>query len=126
VTEHTNDDVCPMCPGRHGTAAQCDHSAYSRRQLRFLRAHREAYETAYLSPDPKSSSNELERLERERKNLPRGHYCTCDPLHCAMCQRLACQRPNGPDVGVEIGRTSLVNAPTPMVIMLDVEAGYAA
>jgi len=37
------------------------------------------------------------------------------------CVRLDAQRPNGPDVGVEIGRTSPVTAPMPATLMLDLE-----
>lgn len=117
---------CPLCPGEHGGPGPCDHHAYTRQRLRFIRIHQEAYSAAYLSPDPQAASNELERLSREYRTLPPRHDCSCWPEHCRACAALGAQRPRGSDVAVSIGRGSLVNAPCPMVLMLDVEAGYAA
>lgn len=115
-------------------SATPDNSTYSRRFIAFVRIHLIEYETAYLAPTPSSSRANLERLRREYMTLPPRHICTCycSFLHeqrtgnvCQECQRrrkLAVKQ----DIAIEIGRTSPVNAPLPLVLMLDYAAGYAA
>lgn len=121
---HTFDNACPACPGRGGQAGQCDHSSYSKRRLRFINAHIEAYTSAYLNPDPSAARNELERLNDEYRTMPSRHDCSCWPTHCRACAKLAVQRTNAASA-VEAGRTRAVHAPMPMTTMLDVHASYA-
>jgi hypothetical protein len=125
--EHTYTKNCLHCgDGRPGTI--CDLSGYSARRIRFILAHREAFNAAYLDPNLSAASNELERLSREYIELPPRHDCSCrcpneqrGRPRCMECVRVDAQRPNGPSVGVEIGRTSPVTAPMPATMMLDLE-----
>jgi hypothetical protein len=129
---HTYNDDCPHCgDGRSGT--RCDLAAYSVRRIRFVLAHREGFNAAYLNPDKRSSSSELERLNREYQTLPPRHSCTCrcprEDLArgyppCAECRRLRAQVPLQ-DIGVSIGRTAMVHPPTPSPLMLDLERAIA-
>ena len=107
---------------------------YSKHFIRFVRAHREEYETAYLAPTPVSSRAQLERLRREFVNLPPRHVCTCWCSYlrerttgkvCVICAQRRRHEPHDAALA-EIGRTSPVHPPLPLVIMLDLEAGYAA
>jgi hypothetical protein len=124
---HTYGQDCPVCgDGRSGT--RCDLSTYSARRVRFVLAHREAFNAAYLNPDKRAASNELERLNREYATLPPRHDCSCmcpnvrhGRMRCHECQRLDEQRPKGPDVAVEIGRGAMVHPPTPSPEILDLE-----
>lgn len=111
-----------------------DQRLYSKRYIAFVKAHREAFEAAYLAPSPQTTRNELERLSREYATLPPRHICTCWCSYlrerttgnvCVDCRK---RRANAVqhDIAVEIGRSSPVNAPMPLVTMLDLEAGYAA
>jgi hypothetical protein len=100
-------------------------SGYSPRRVRFILAHREAYEVAYLNPGRGAASHEMERLEREYQTLPPRHSCTCRCPNevrgwgpCPECKRLR-DTSVRQDVGAEIGRTSKVNAPMPSPVMLD-------
>ena len=105
---HTFDNACPQCPGRGGQAGKCDHSSYSRRRVRFMKAHMEAYDAAYLNPDPRSAKNEMERLDNEYRTLPPRHDCSCWPTHCAECAKLAQQRvQRDSSTAVEAGRVVL-------------------
>jgi hypothetical protein len=135
--QHTDDNptgICTLCPGEHGGPGPCDHAQYSRKRIRHILAHREAYTAAYLNPDPRAASNELIRLEAEYRTLPPHHSCSCQKLNargvyvwdCLVCAQLDARRPRGLDVALEIGRTSLINPPLPLVAMLDLEAGYTA
>lgn len=132
MSEHTHNQACILCPGKDGRPGRCDHDGYSKRYVRFLLAHREAFETAYLAGNG-SSRNELERLRREYETLPPRHVCTCiqtnqrtgiREYHCLECRRLGEAIPRQ-DIAVEIGRSGSIEAPMPMVNMLDVNAGYA-
>lgn len=134
AVEHSHDLRCPLCPGEHGGPGPCDQQNYSRRRLAFIRAHQEAYDAAYTNPDPKAASNELERLRREWETLPFRHACTCPRLnrrtgiieyHCLQCRKIGDQIPKQ-DIAREMGRTSPINAPMPLVVVLDLYAGYAA
>lgn len=131
MTEHTYrfgatpDDRCALCESR-----DCDHRSYSKAYVRFVQAHREAFDAAYLDGNAQASRNELERLEREWKTMLPRHDCTCRPEHCYECGRIAQKRREkvdgfSEDVAIEIGRTSPVHAPMPMALLLDVNAGYA-
>ena len=107
---------------------RCDLSGYTARRVRFILAHREAFNAAYLDPNRSAASNELERLSREYITLPPRHDCSCRCPNeqrgwprCMECARLDAQRPKWPGVGVAIGRTSPVNAPMPSTLMLDLE-----
>lgn len=126
MTEHTYrfgatpDDRCPLCQSR-----DCDHRGYSRRYIRFVKAHKEAFEAAYLDGNAQAARNELDRLEREFRTLPPRHDCSCYGHHCHECGRLARQRVDRPSA-VEIGRSRSVIPPSPSAMMLDIEAGYAA
>lgn len=121
---HTFDAACPACPGAHGGRGPCDRYVYSRKQLRFVRAHQEAFDTAYLNPDKRTSRAELDRLDAERRTLPPRHDCSCWPAHCRACLKLAQQRTLDASA-VEIGHTAAVHAPMPPAMLLDVYAGYA-
>jgi hypothetical protein len=115
---------CPLCEG------PCVHARYSARRIAFRAAHGDAYAAAYLDAGG-AASHELERLEREYRTLPPGrHLCTCRPQDCPYwtahggacleCRRLHDERKGiKQDVGISIGRTELVNAPTPDVDRLD-------
>lgn len=130
---HTFTKACLECQG------ECIHRKYSKRLLRFVTAHREAFETAYLAGSA-SSSNEIVRLDAEYRTLPPRHDCTCwcryercdkpEQCHrnrhyhyvCAECKRLREQRLQL-DIAPEIGR-GLPPGPTmPMILMLDFAAG---
>src|SRR5207302_9184871 len=77
---HSFGDGCPHCgDGRPGT--RCDLQGYSVRRVRFIRAHMEAYRSAYLNPNRAAASHEMARLEREWKTLPPRHSCTCPRLN---------------------------------------------
>lgn len=99
---------------------------YSARYIAFVQKHAEEYRTAYEAPTPSSARALLERLRRELLTLPRGHLCTCwcpnEPGYapCSECVRLRAQRVRD-DIGVDVGRTSPVEAPMPSVLMLDLE-----
>ena len=107
---------------------------YSRRFLAFVRYHLAEYETIYLAPSPSTTRALQERLHREYQTLPPRHICTCWCSYlkeqrtgnvCPECQRtrhLAVKQ----DVALEIGRGALVHAPTPLVLLLDLHAGFAA
>lgn len=114
---------CGLCSGR------CVHVKHSARRIAFRAVHHDAYDAAYLDAGG-GASHELERLEREYRTLPPRHLCTCSPQTCAFwtpgggacveCRRLHDQRKDiKQDVGIEIGRTELVNAPTPDVECAD-------
>lgn len=130
--EHIYGPDCPRCgDGRSGR--RCDLSGYSARRVKFILAHREAYESAYLNPNRAAASNEMERLEREYATLPPRHTCTCwcsfareqkTGNVCSECQR---RRRNAVllDVAVEIGRTTRVNPPMPSPMYLDLERALA-
>ena len=110
-----------MCQSR-----DCDHRSYSKRYVRFVKAHQEAFDAAYLDGNGQAARGELERLEREYRTLLPRHDCTCVASHCWECGRLARQRVNqDSSTAVEIGRTAPSYRPTPMVLLLDVNAGYA-
>lgn len=121
VLRHTysrqSGNECPICGGA------CLHSVYSKRYVRFVQAHHEAYEAAYLDGNPQTARNELERLEREFRTLPPRHECSCYGHHCMECAKIQRNRVDAP-TRVEIGRTHMVNPPTPMVTMLDIAGGY--
>jgi hypothetical protein len=125
--EHTYAKNCLHCGnGRPGTHS--DLSGYSARRIRFILAHREAFNAAYLDPNVSAASHELERLSREYVTLPPRHDCSCrcpneqrGRPQCMECVRLDAQRPNRPDVGVETGRTLPLIAPMPATLMLDLE-----
>ena len=116
-------------------AVECtciEHRGYRPGYVRFVRAHQEAFEAAYLDGNGQAARNELERLRREFETLPPLHDCTCWCPNerrgwpaCVECRRIR-DRVQYRDIAVEIGRTSPVEAPMPMVTMLDVEGGYAA
>ena len=99
--EHTYTKNCPHCgDGRRGTI--CDLSGYSARRIRFILAHREAFNAAYLDPNLSAASNELERLSREYITLPPRHDCSC---RCPNEQRgrprcMECVRLNAHDCPV--------------------------
>ncbi len=125
--ERTADNpngLCGVCLGDHGGRGPCDHQTYSRKLLRFVRAHQEAYTTAYTNPDKRTSRAELDRLAAEKRTLPPRHDCSCWPTHCRACLKLAQQRTQDASA-VEIGHTAAINAPLPSTLMLDVYAGYA-
>ena len=117
---HSYGDDCVHCgDGRPGT--RCDLQGYSVRRVRFIKAHLEAYRSAYLSPNRSAASNEMARLEREYSTLPPRHSCSCPRLnprkgiveyHCMECRRLGEQIPKQ-DVAVEIGRTGRVEVGLP-------------
>lgn len=109
-----------------------DCQGYSRHYRAFVHVpwHLEAFEAAYLNPDVQAARNELERLQREFATLPPRHVCTCRcPQErpgwppCGECKRLReSQRKLEP---VEIGRHGPpAHAPVPLVLMLDVGAGF--
>lgn len=103
-----------------------DHVRYSNRYLRFVQAHREAYDAGYLDGNPQAAANELERLDREYQTLPPRHVCTCWPSHCAECLRMSKQRVDAPSA-VEIGRSGhRPHPPMPSPLLLDINAGYTA
>ena len=108
---------------------------YSKHFLRFVRAHQEAFLSAYYAPSPQTSSHELARLRREYETLPPRHTCSCPRLnprtgsmqyHCLECQR----------AGEPISRQSIPLEPAshrpiqsgtvPLCVVLDMRAGYAA
>jgi hypothetical protein len=103
--------------------SDCPHSGYSPRRIAFVKAHLEAYRSAYLNPNRAAASNELARLEVEFKTLLPRHNCTCFGHHCYECGRLARQRVNAP-APVEIGRGSRVEPPMPSATMLDLERAF--
>lgn len=107
---------------------------YSRRYIRFVQAHYEAFEAAYLAPSPQTARNELARLNREYQTLPPRHICTCARMnyrtgiteyHCLECRR-ASESLSRWDQPAEFGRSGVPGSRTPLVVMLDMEAGYAA
>lgn len=130
---HSFGKRCPACDG------DCLHRRYARRLYRFVRAHLEAYQTAYLSGSA-SSANELRRLEIEYRTLPPRHDCSCwcryercnvassfcakrGHYHyvCQECQRLRRDRVNDSD---EVrGHGNVLGPETPMVLLLDYYAG---
>lgn len=119
MMEHSFSRECGLCQGG------CDHARYSKHYIRFVKAHMEAFEAAYLDGNSQAARSELERLEREYRTLPPRHDCSCYGHHCMECGKIARQRVDAP-ARVEIGRTGMVNPPTPMVLMLDLGSGYAA
>lgn len=105
-----------------------DNTGYSPKYIRFVMhpLHAEEYREAYLAPDHRAARNVLERLSREFHTLPKGHICTCECPYekpgwppCLGCRPIRAARVN--DVTVEIGRGSPVEAPMPMVLLLDLE-----
>jgi hypothetical protein len=100
--EHTYAKNCLHCgDGRTGT--HCDLSGYSARRIRFILAHRDAFNAAYLDPNLSAASNELERLSREYITLPHRPDCSCrcpneqrGRPRCMECVRLDAQRPSVP------------------------------
>lgn len=101
--------------------ARSDRSAYSASFIRFVQVpiHREAYEAAYLAYSPGDAAGELARLHHEFLWKPaRYHDCACYGAHCLECGRyqLSIQ-----SMGSEIvlGRSSPVEAPMPMTLLLD-------
>lgn len=99
---------------------------YSPRFIAFVRhpLHAEAYLAAYYDQSG-SSRNELERLSREYQTLPPRHVCSCRCpneergwIACSECKRLRAAAVNQPSA-VEIGRSSPVEAPMPLVLELD-------
>ena len=136
---HTYGRDCLRC-GRGERGVRCE--AYSGRWVRFVRLplHREAYEAAYLDQSG-SSRNELQRLRREYETLPPRHagWCPgeCPAERCSFTQYecgkrrhfhspcLECKRLRANvqyrDIGVEIGRSTPVEAPMPNVLQLDLQ-----
>ena len=108
-----------------------DQAAYSYRYLRFARAHWEAFKAAELDQSS-SSANEMLRLEGEYRNLPPGHDCTCwcpqerrGYQACPECRRIranAVKQDIGPGV---LSRRPVETGTVPLVVVLDMEAGYA-
>lgn len=128
---HSHGRDCPRC-GNGLPGTWCDHSGYGKRFVKFVQRHAEEYRTAYLAPNPRSSTALLERLRREYQTLPVRHSCSCRcPAEdrgfppCHECLRLRAGAVKL-DIGVEIGRTSLVHAPTPSTLILDLERAMAA
>jgi hypothetical protein len=126
---HSFSDDCRHCgDGRSGT--RCDLSGYSARLVKFVLAHRESYEAAYLNPTGHTASNELARLEREYRTLPPRHSCSCAHMnqrtgiteyHCLECKRIGEQIPKQ-DISPEYSSRQPVRTGTvPMSIMLDLE-----
>ena len=114
--------------------AHPDQRLYSHRYIRFVRYHLVEFTTIYLAPTPSSTRALSERLGREYATLPPRHICTCSCSYlrelatgnvCAECQ-LRRRNAIKQDVAIEIGRGALIHAPCPLVLMLDLEAGYAA
>lgn len=110
-----------------------DQRIYPHHYVRFVRTHWEEFQTAYLAPTPASCRSLLERLRREYVTLPPRHICTCFCSYlrerttgnvCVECRKRRANAVNH-DIAVEIGRSQPVNAPIPLVVCLDVEAGYA-
>jgi hypothetical protein len=106
-------------------------SGYGVRLVRFILAHREAFESAYLDQSH-SSSHELQRFEDEYRTLPPRHNCSCRCPNeargwgpCPECRRLAAQRATGRDIPLEMGRSPRVTAPMPSPIMLDLDRAIA-
>lgn len=106
---------------------------WSKRYTRFVRAHYEAFEAAYLDQSS-ASRNELARLRREYETLPPRHICSCARMdrrtgitayHCVECRRIGEAIPRQ-DVGAEIGRSGVHGSRVPLLVVLDLEAGYAA
>ena len=130
--EHTFGPDCLCCgDGRSGT--RCDHFSYSPRRVRFILAHREAYDAAHFNSNRAAASNELARLEREYRTLPPRHSCSCPRMnprtgivdhHCLECRRLAEEIPKQ-DVAVEIGRGTPPGSRVPMPLMLDLARAEA-
>lgn len=126
LVSHSFGRDCPLC-GEGASGVRCDLSTYSPRRVRFVLAHREAYEAAYLNPNRAAASNEIERLEREYHTLPPRHVCTCwcsflrERQTGNVCTECARRRANSvrQDVGVVIGRTTHVHPPMPSAAMLD-------
>lgn len=134
--DHSFNKRCLRCEG------DCLHRRYSARLRRFVKAHIEAYTTAYMD-GARASANELRRLETEYRTLPPRHDCSCwcryercaaradycaKARHyhyvCADCQRL---RRNRQDDAEDIRQQGGVLGPeTPMVLLLDYMAGYMA
>jgi hypothetical protein len=124
-----------------------DQAIYSRRYLAFVRRHEEEFRTAYEAPSPSTSRSQMARLQREYQTLPPRHLCSCPRVnHWPVCNRSGrCQCPNTPtyhcaecerasqailrqDYGAEVSSRrprSSGSVPGPIVI-LDMEAGYAA
>jgi len=111
-----------------------DQRIYSRRYIRFVTYHLEEFTTIYLAPTPSTTRALQERLSREFATLPPRHICTCSCSYlrelatgnvCAECQT---RRKNAvkQDIAIEIGRGALIHAPCPLVLLLDLHAGYAA
>lgn len=142
---HTYDRRCPACPGEHGGPGRCDQVRYSRREVAFILAHREEYLTLQLAVGGSARALK-ERLDREYRTLPSRHVCSCKEDHCASCAVLSvvcvrcravplhsrardcesCARLRVQDVGLEIGRTSPVHAPSPSAEFLDLLIATAA
>jgi hypothetical protein len=117
---------CLMCGD---TVSECPHSGYSARRVRFLLAHRESLEAAYLNASGAAASNELARLEREWRTLPPRHHCSCLRMnprtgvtehHCMECRRLAEAIPRQ-DIGAEFVGRRPPGSRVPSPAMLDLE-----
>ena len=111
-----------------------DDRGYSHRYLSFVKAHWEAFEAAYYAPSPHTARNELSRLQREYQTLPPRHICTCARMnprtgitehHCLECRRVS-QQLNEEQLPPEIGRSGVPGPRVPLLVVLDLRAGYAA
>ncbi len=128
---HSYGRDCLDC-GEPGSHTDCSHRRYSRKVLRFVEAHLEAYEAAYTNGDGRAASGEMKRLDAELRLLPSRHDCTCPVLnrrtgtwshHCVECRRID-QSIQQQEYPADMGRSSPVNAPMPSTLMLDYFSGY--
>lgn len=132
----------------------CVHATYSGKLIRFVRVpdHLAALREADESSGSRASSAQVARLWREFVTLPPRHWCSCrcrwkrkgcpawdapkhNPDHagcagapmpeCLDCRKLRDAAPLAADIGVDVGRTSLVNAPMPSAVLLDVARALA-
>lgn len=71
---------CLTCGDGH-RGVPCVHSHRSRKLDKFIEKHIDEYASAFTNPDRSAASHVLERLEEERRNLPRGHICS-EPGGC--------------------------------------------
>ncbi len=107
--------------------------SYGPRYLQFVRAHWEAFKSAELDQSS-SSSSEMARLAREFQTLPPRHNgcsCWCPQERrgykaCAECLRLRAASVRQ-DVARGVSSRHVIDQGTvPSVVVLDLEAGYAA
>src|SRR6266498_3307349 len=137
----SSNNHVPGAEGQHlsladgSTSGLCveDDRGYSRRYLAFVKAHYEAFEAAYYAPSPHTARNELSRLNREYQTLPPRHICTCVRMnpqtaitehHCLGCRRVS-QQLSEEQLPSEIGRSGVPGPRVPLLVVLDLRAGYA-